>query len=542
MSVDRLTLEAYAKAVEPRIQGTRIEKVRPHGPSALKLDLSSRDILFLDVSRGLSGFFLLSRANRLPRDARDVAGPSRTSALLFKKHLEGARILGLSAGPTRIQALATSRARVLLRPYGPPGATLFLSASTEAATAFFGASERVSEEIAAPPLVYPSDRARALVGEVAGLSGADKRARLSAVDPGLLPLLKGWPVSGSAQTRLAELLSGDRPPEARLTPVPGDDAANREHRILLLPFEPDGDSVPGSDFVAAAARWYELNRRAELFADRIQSRISLAKTKAARLNRLKSALDRDRGRWPDPAIVRLQAEALLAAPPVDEAPRANPALSPEGVDSLVVPVPDPRTDAVLAVRINPRLSWPRNANLFYERARNIEKRRSAFEERWSATCADLDRAEAELLAAQSVRSLDDLEPSESESDPERAARSRYLTSRGLEIVFGRSAAENHEVTFKVARREDLWFHVLDAPGGHVVLRNRDGRANQEDIAEAASVAAFLSERRTESRVDVQYTERKHVHPAGGGRGRVRVVHAEVIRVAPRDPAGRLRAR
>jgi predicted ribosome quality control (RQC) complex YloA/Tae2 family protein len=81
-----------------------------------------------------------------------------------------------------------------------------------------------------------------------------------------------------------------------------------------------------------------------------------------------------------------------------------------------------------------------------------------------------------------------------------------------------------------------------APGGPVVLRNREGRANRDDLAEAASLAAFRSERRMEGQVDVRYTDRKHVQPQGSGQGRVRVTHAAVIRASPRDPAGRLGAR
>jgi predicted ribosome quality control (RQC) complex YloA/Tae2 family protein len=211
----------------------------------------------------------------------------------------------------------------------------------------------------------------------------------------------------------------------------------------------------------------------------------------------------------------------------------------------VLRVADPRSDGgTLVVRVNPALTPAQNANALYGRARNIEKGRAAFETRRADAARRRQEAETALKVLRGARSLEDLPRAE---EPTRrgtveGARPRFLTSRGLEIVFGRNAAENHETTFGIARREDLWFHVLDAPGAHVILRNRDGRANQEDIQETAAVAAFLSERRTEAKVDVQYTERKHVHPAGGGKGRVRVTHAEVIRVAPLDPAARLRAR
>ena len=116
----------------------------------------------------------------------------------------------------------------------------------------------------------------------------------------------------------------------------------------------------------------------------------------------------------------------------------------------------------------------------------------------------------------------------------------YLTGRGLSVLVGRNARENHHLTFRVARAEDLWLHARDAPGAHVVLRDNEGRAGADDLREAAEVAAFFSEARGESLVDVHVTRRKHVKPAPGGPGRVFVAHSDTLRVAPRDPEGRLR--
>jgi predicted ribosome quality control (RQC) complex YloA/Tae2 family protein len=107
---------------------------------------------------------------------------------------------------------------------------------------------------------------------------------------------------------------------------------------------------------------------------------------------------------------------------------------------------------------------------------------------------------------------------------------------------GRGARENHRLTFSTARPEDLWLHARDVPGAHVILRDDEGRANPEDIREAAEVAAFFSGAREQPRADVHVARRKHVRPADGGPGRVRLAHSENVRVSPRDPAGRLRRR
>jgi hypothetical protein len=503
------------------------------------MELSNRDVLLLDVSRSLAGFWLLSRSHSLPSDPRDIEGPSRTAALLFKKHLEGARIEELGSEATTILTLVTAKSRVILRAWGASGATLVTEGL---AVAHFGAGEPASPARALPaePAAPDQKAAEDLVARVAVASREDRRALLAGADSGLQPLIRMWPLSAVAQARLTSVLCGETTPRPYFIPPPRDDAANLEFPPHIAPFEPEGPSEAGTDFVEAGSRLYVALRRADLFGSRMQARLARAKSEVARLVRLKSALERDQGRWPDPAILRHQAEALLSVP------AGSPALEPTAResawrDAMVITIPDPRTGNQMEAKINARLSLPQNANALYERARNIERRAAAFSERWESVVNGLEAAEQFLAETLALRSLDDLDPPAVPTSA-GAERSRYLTSRGLEMVFGRSAAENHDVTFKLAKREDLWFHVLDAPGGHIILRNREGRANREDIAEAAGVAAFLSERRTEAAVDVQYTERKHVHPAGGGKGRVRVSHAEVIRVPPLDPAGRLRGR
>jgi predicted ribosome quality control (RQC) complex YloA/Tae2 family protein len=76
----------------------------------------------------------------------------------------------------------------------------------------------------------------------------------------------------------------------------------------------------------------------------------------------------------------------------------------------------------------------------------------------------------------------------------------------------------------------------------VILRDNEGRAGAADLREAAEAAAFFSDARGEAAVDVHVTRRKHLRPGRGGPGRVQIAHSDTMRVAPRDPEGRLRRR
>jgi predicted ribosome quality control (RQC) complex YloA/Tae2 family protein len=190
------------------------------------------------------------------------------------------------------------------------------------------------------------------------------------------------------------------------------------------------------------------------------------------------------------------------------------------------------------------LSLPQNANRLFEKARRIERATLQVEERRRQVSLDLEQALQDEAAARNARDVSDLKPV-----AERAARTqeggggprRFLTARGLLLLVGRGARENQQLTFGTAGPEDWWLHARDVPGAHVVLRDPENRATEEDLREAAEVAAFFSQARAQPQVDVHSTRRKHVRPAGGG-GRVRVLQSDTVRVRPRDPDGRLRTR
>lgn len=111
------------------------------------------------------------------------------------------------------------------------------------------------------------------------------------------------------------------------------------------------------------------------------------------------------------------------------------------------------------------------------------------------------------------------------------------TQDGGRILIGRSPIENADLTFRVARPNDLWFHVQGAPGAHVILARDDGaEAEAADIARAAAFAAFYSKARASAKVSVDYTRRKHVRKQQNAPpGRVWYTHATSILVEPRAP-------
>jgi predicted ribosome quality control (RQC) complex YloA/Tae2 family protein len=133
--------------------------------------------------------------------------------------------------------------------------------------------------------------------------------------------------------------------------------------------------------------------------------------------------------------------------------------------------------------------------------------------------------------------------------PAPAARKRkrrmleLRTPLGSRIVIGRSPIENAELTFHLARPEDLWFHAQGVPGAHVILSRDDkGRVPDEDLQAAASLAAFYSKAQKATSAAVDYTLRKHVRKQRAAPpGLVWYTHAKTIVTQPQSIEGLERA-
>lgn len=105
----------------------------------------------------------------------------------------------------------------------------------------------------------------------------------------------------------------------------------------------------------------------------------------------------------------------------------------------------------------------------------------------------------------------------------------YKTENGADIYVGKNSKQNDYITLKVARKEDLWFHVKDSPGSHVILKT--DKIYDEDIRKAAYLAALNSSLANENKVDVDYTEKKNVNKAKGAKdGMVYYVNFSTITV------------
>jgi predicted ribosome quality control (RQC) complex YloA/Tae2 family protein len=114
---------------------------------------------------------------------------------------------------------------------------------------------------------------------------------------------------------------------------------------------------------------------------------------------------------------------------------------------------------------------------------------------------------------------------------------RYELPGGFEVLAGKTDADNDILSLKMAKANDLWFHVHGLPGSHVILRHPDGdKPDNASVKAAAAIAAWHSKARNAGTVPVKYTEARHVgKPRGAKPGSVTVKREKAVKVRPALP-------
>jgi predicted ribosome quality control (RQC) complex YloA/Tae2 family protein len=113
----------------------------------------------------------------------------------------------------------------------------------------------------------------------------------------------------------------------------------------------------------------------------------------------------------------------------------------------------------------------------------------------------------------------------------------YRLPGDYRVLAGRTDSDNDQLSLKLARPDDWWFHVRGMPGSHVVLQTKSGQApDRETLKRAAAIAAWHSKARGGGVVAVSGTQARFVtKPKGAKPGTVQIRKERVFKVRPALP-------
>lgn len=269
-------------------------------------------------------------------------------------------------------------------------------------------------------------------------------------------------------------------------------------------------------------------------------------------------------------LLQATGDRLLAAYGAHEVPAEGTG----GLQEICLPAYDAGADDANAWRIalDPALGWVENAKLYYRRAKKAKARRELRQQMAAPlqdaldfidtlkqlttqadSLAELDALESDFNGAGLARIDDHVAAAEFAENPSQnpALQSKaqalaklkskkqngkaqkgkttntkgknkdkdtklptgvtvLQSSDGLELLLGKSAQGNDAIVGKLSRADDVWLHVHQMPGSHVLIRTQSNPVPVRTLEEAAMLAAYYSAARQGLNVPVVYTEIRYV--------------------------------
>ena len=82
--------------------------------------------------------------------------------------------------------------------------------------------------------------------------------------------------------------------------------------------------------------------------------------------------------------------------------------------------------------------------------------------------------------------------------------------KDFQILVGRNNKENEEITFNRGTSRDIWLHVKDIPGSHVLIIREQKEVDDDTLLYAAKLAGEFSKASKGDKVTIDYCEKKFV--------------------------------
>lgn len=109
-----------------------------------------------------------------------------------------------------------------------------------------------------------------------------------------------------------------------------------------------------------------------------------------------------------------------------------------------------------------------------------------------------------------------------------------------EVFIGKNNKQNDYLTLRVAKDNDLWMHVKNIPGSHLIIKCNGNLPKMDTLEKCASYAAYFSRAKFSSHVQVDYTLKKYVKkPKGSNAGFVIYTNQKTLIVDPKMPNNKI---
>ena len=194
----------------------------------------------------------------------------------------------------------------------------------------------------------------------------------------------------------------------------------------------------------------------------------------------------------------------------------------------------------IEIPLSPILSPQQNAAKFYKdytKLKNAEKELTKQMELGETELQYLQSVLEELNRAQTEAELEEIRQElqaggylKADAGKKRVKQGklppmRFESTDGYPIYVGRNNRQNDELTFKSARKDDIWCHASKVHGSHVIISCGGTTPPDDTITQAAQLAAYYSEATGGQNIPVDVTAVKQVKKLPGAKPGMVIYHS-----------------
>ena len=185
-----------------------------------------------------------------------------------------------------------------------------------------------------------------------------------------------------------------------------------------------------------------------------------------------------------------------------------------------------------------------NAKKFFKKYQKLKNSKEFIEQQKLSITNDINYLESVFYEIEAARNVEDIDEIYSEiresninikkkgkkSNLNKSDKSIYKNSKpdkfgeilkfdidGFTVLVGKNNKQNDYLTTRLASKDDLWFHVKDFHGSHVILRTENKIPSQETIVKCAELAKKYSKANQTANIMVDYSYVKFVKKPHGSK-------------------------
>ncbi len=207
---------------------------------------------------------------------------------------------------------------------------------------------------------------------------------------------------------------------------------------------------------------------------------------------------------------------------------ANAYKIPRGIDSINLENFYDENMSIINVPLDIKSNPIENAQKYYKRYSKLKNAESLLLKQIPETKEEISYLEHVLIAIENATEVEELDEIKDElikegylkdgsknkkkkkQEAKLSSPHHYISKDGLHLYVGKNNRQNEHLTLKFAHRDDIWLHVQNMPGSHVIIKKDNRDIPHSTLEEAALLAAYYSKGRNGNNIAVDYTEKKNV--------------------------------